>query len=401
MEPDSGKDALRSSEVPTDSPFAKAIPERTAATTSAQRPSPPPPAEPVPGPAEPGLEEEVPQMFQEKQLRDSVSAILTQAPDSPTLDGCTSEQQGYIMQYGVDIIRDGNKPEWAAKVCASMVILYQNGISEIIPETVSPLKTVTNISDIKKRAEIKASLSDIMSRYGANYTIISQWLESQQGSSWSQASKAIKYHLLQQHTNVDEIDSRFYLEQHKFKTPKEAIDDLRSNYELFKKGQQFSDECCTQSIAMYKAFTAIVLAKTKVGYIDPAQRICKVVRGDRLESMQKAYPTEPWTRPRGHRGELVFSDKIRGGIADSTALGVAATEFSGPDIVTRTFMMPFSRVMAIYFISPELCCDPKEPASKITKESISVNIKQLKEKYGAEREVTCDFSCLPSTTPSI
>jgi hypothetical protein len=337
---------------------------------------------------------------EERQLDASINAILAQ--NSISLGQCNSTQHSYIIQYGMDMIADGNKPEFAAQVCASMAILYQSGIDGTIPETALPLKTIYNIDDIKKRAEIKELLSNTMSRYGADYTIISKWLESQQGNSWSPASKGVKYYLLQQCANADEIDGRFYLKQHEFKSPKAAVDNLRSNYESFMKQHNVSDKCYAQSIAMYKAFTAIVLAKTKVeSYIFPDQQKCKVVRGDNLKSMQKDYPGEPWVRPRGNRGELTFSDKIRGGIADSTALGAAASGFSGTGIATRTFMMPFSRIMAVYFISPELCCDPGGTASAITEASITQSIKQLKDKYGREREVICDFSCLPSTIPPI
>jgi hypothetical protein len=67
-------------------------------------------------------------------LYDDIDNVLIQAQiptglgrgDFLRLRNCTIEQQALIIQYAVDMICDGNKPEHTAQVCASMAILCQD-----------------------------------------------------------------------------------------------------------------------------------------------------------------------------------------------------------------------------------------------------------------------------------
>ncbi|MDR1233515.1 MAG: hypothetical protein LBJ75_04655 [Puniceicoccales bacterium] len=101
--------------------------ERTAAPTSAQRPEPELPPEPM---LELESESESPPLAppmspEEQQLRTGINAILAQTPGSISLEQCTPEQRGYIIQYGMDMIRYDHPLEFAAQVCVQMAILIQ------------------------------------------------------------------------------------------------------------------------------------------------------------------------------------------------------------------------------------------------------------------------------------
>jgi hypothetical protein len=81
--------------------------------------------------------------------------VIGGATVSP-LGQCTPEQQAYILQYGIDMIRDGNKPEWATQVCASMAILYQSGIEAYIPAEIT-------IENNQTSDAIRISMTDLNS----------------------------------------------------------------------------------------------------------------------------------------------------------------------------------------------------------------------------------------------
>ncbi len=321
----------------------------------------------------------------DKELKTTFSA------NSVTFDACTPEQQVYILQYMQSMIADGNKPEFAGQIGASMVILYNSEIEQYMPKLVKRLdaiNTITNSDHISKRKQCKRCLTEIMKKHGADYDIAGTWLSAQQGNSWSNSSKAIKYFLLKQRSNPDEIPTRYYIQQEYYNGVKNAIRNFERSYNCLKNpsvlGKRYDDSCYGKSISFYKAFTAIALKKSSIPYVSSENHICVVKRGDKLEEMEKHYPSETWKRTKLTNGDINISPNVLGGIADSTSLGVAASAFSGPGFVSRIFEVPFSRIHAVYFVSSELCCD----------ESSS-----LKNNYAKELEVICDFSCLPSKIP--
>jgi hypothetical protein len=91
-----------------------------------------------------------------------------------------------------------------------------------------------------------------------------------------------------------------------------------------------------------------------------------------------------------NEGEI-FTGMMKHGIADSVALGAPSSEYTNPkeyDVIE--IEMPFSRMLAIYFASPELCFDG--PPFGIP---INFNTRDNKAGKGSEHELIGDMSDLP------
>jgi hypothetical protein len=401
-------------------------------------------------------------MFSEEQLRDSVNENLARVPGSPTLDGCAHEQQGYIMQYGMDMfghghnpdfiaqvcahiatlfqpnvdeisaqltqsirdfatislercspeqrslrqqdfiiqygmdmIRDGNKPEFAAQVCASMAILYQSGIEAHIPDQITlednqtpdaikrsmadPTSVVFAPQFIAQRAVATQRLTGVMADNGANYDIMKNYLIQQGYFSWSEASCVMKYFLLQQRVNATQDENTYHLECAGFVT----LENLRDQYnEYFELPDNLNENLLnqyTKTVAMYKAYTAIALNKIQFKGKDSTHRTCQLqramVRKKLIKSCKPAYKDVK-------EGET-FAE-MKGGIADSTALGPPVHFFTGPEYDIFEMKIPFFRILAMYIMSPELCCDNDLKRKNDTKIGAAV-----------AHEVVCDMHETP------
>jgi hypothetical protein len=333
-------------------------------------------------------------------------AILIQARDLGPLEQCTPDQQAYIIQYGMDMICDGNKPEWAAQVCASMAILYQSGIEAFIPDqiiieanqSVEALQqhidaksgTVFDLQFITQRATATQYLRTIMTANGADYDIISNYLKKQRQSSWDDECLIMKYFLLQQRTNgEEEARSIYYFEgdnrNERADRQNIRLSSLQGAYAGRFIPSGHLDEIrlnqYAQTVAMYKAYTAIALKKTQFNEKNSAQRTCQLqramVREKLIESYQQAYASV--------KKDETFTG-MKGGIADSTALGTPVYHFTKPEqgCDIHEMQVPFFRIHAAYFISPELCYDdvPKKKCN-------------FKKGYGGGHEFVCDLGKLP------
>jgi hypothetical protein len=380
---------------------------------------------------------------EEQQLQTNINAILAQTPGSVPLEQCTSDQRGYIIQYGMDMIRngnkpefaaqvcahmailiqtetlsplaectpeqqafmeqykdamimDGNKPEFAAQVCASMAILYQSRIEQHIPAQITiednqtsgaitqsitdPTSVVFAPRFIAQRAVATKRLADVMNANGADYGIISDYLKQQRFSSWNPPCRVIKYFLLQQRTNWEqEANTVYYFEGNKRKQQNIGLPKLQEA--CTKHFKSANPAKYAKTVAMYKAYTAIALRKTQFEGKDSAQRTCQLqramTRSELITRYKSAYENV-------RQGEIF--NEMKGGIADSAALGSPVYFFTQPqrqcDI--HEMLIPFFRIHAAYFISPELCYDDV-PQKKYNVEA----------GYGGGHEFVCDFSRLP------
>jgi hypothetical protein len=432
--PDFSPDSSNTS--PMEEPDSSVSPSPKPQSFSASQPI----EEPAPPSAFPSPE---PQMLpKEQQLRDSINTILARAHGSPTietcspdqqafimqygmdmirgkyppqfaaqvcgdmagliqsralspLEECTSDQQAYIIRYGMDMIRDGNKPEWAAQVCASMAILYQNDIEELLPtkfditnnimfhpenpeeedfHQASPGEFGYKWAPENIRNDAINKLTRIMQENGANYIFIKLLLEQQQLGPWSDFSKMLKWFLITQH----QFSPGQTPEQHYVFGGNTFADISRDASANMEERPKFP-----KSIAMYKAFTAIVLNKTSIdGVIFHETCTCTVRRGLDANKLRNAYPKVYQNKNTGD-----YIDGIPDDIAASTFVGARGRsheEFTeqGTSII-HEIQMPFSRIFAVYFMSPELCCDYQTPV---------LGRDGSKDKYMGEHEFMCDCS---------
>jgi hypothetical protein len=320
---------------------------------------------------------------------------LIRARDLSPLEQCTPEQQDYIMQYGMDMIKDGNKPEWAAQVCASMAILYQNGIEQHIPDRIiieanqSPDDITQSMADpnsvvfaqqfIVQRAVATKHLTDVMSANGANYDIMKNYLIQQGYFSWSETSCVMKYFLLQQRVNPTQDENTYHLECAGFVT----LENLRDQYnEYFGLPDNLNENLLnqyTKTVAMYKAYTAIALRKTQFDGKDLNQQTCQLQRAMVRKKLIKSYKPAYEDVKEGE----TFAE-MKGGIADSTALGPPVHFFTKPEYDIFEMKVPFFRILAIYIMSPELCCDDDFERKNDTKIGAAV-----------AHEVVCDMHKTP------
>ncbi|MDR2779167.1 MAG: hypothetical protein LBB16_02675 [Puniceicoccales bacterium] len=243
-----------------------------------------------------------------EQLQQNIDVILAQISYSISLANCILDQQTYIIQYGMDMIRDGNKPEWAAQVCASMAILYQSGIEQHIPDQITIednqtpeaiTRSKTDLSSvvfaqqfIAQRAVATKHLAKVMSANGADYTIMSDYLKRQRFSSWSRGCLVLKYFLLQQRTDwVEDARSIYYFEGNKRKGQNLDLQKLQKAYDTHFLSADHAKY--TKTVAMYTAFTAMALRKTQFDGKDSAQRTCllqrAMTRADLIASYEEAY----------------------------------------------------------------------------------------------------------------
>jgi hypothetical protein len=120
---------------------------------------------------------------------------------------CNIDQRLIIMQYGADMVKDGNKMEFAVEVCKSMAILFANKIEKFLPKEIN----IRSKSEAKSMREVfKPKLESIMAKNGAKYGCVASYLSSQPQSSWSPASCALKYFLLSQREDANDAN-KYYL----------------------------------------------------------------------------------------------------------------------------------------------------------------------------------------------
>jgi hypothetical protein len=292
------------------------------------------------------------------------------------------------------MITDGNKATFAAQVCESMAILYLGKIEDYLPvgydvendkmfshfNPESPEEyqeeTTYEWDAGRLRRDAIEALGNIMAKNGADYSLIRNLLENQQKNPWSNPSKVLKYFLLQQHDSNQSPDGSYYLGGSRFRDIATGAEEYLGRVRKFPK-----------SVAMYKAFTAITLNTVRIDeVIFPDETICIVQRALDRGRLLRAYPQIYSNKNTGDR-----IDGIRDDIAASTFIGERTgshDEFIEKNSsVIHKIRMPFSRIFATYFMSPELCCDYDTPIIQQ-----SGNPEYVRKKYKNEREVLCDCS---------
>ncbi len=332
--------------------------------------------------------------FEQTLLRIS----LIRARLKSLLDGtkCLSEQKQYIERYGVEMARDEYNLDFIERISNYMAILYQEGIDRFIPKKLNietnemfhpedpeessqsaPASEFGYVwNPIQIRRDVICALSKIMKEYGTNYNFIQRLLEYQQISPFSEQSQLLKFYLFTQKHETDYED---------YYWGGQTFDSIKANaeYDLSKRPG------FPKAIEMYKAFTAIVLNTINIAnVIFHGTDTCVIQRAFDKEQMSRAYPGVY----EGQKAEDTIIEGIKDDIVASTFIGPrngSHREFieEGRTVI-HTISMPFSRIFAVYFMSPELCCDYN---TKIMQRSHG-DPESMREKYMGEHEVICDCS---------
>jgi hypothetical protein len=289
--------------------------------------------------------------------------------------------------------RDGYRKKFAGEVLDAMHILYESGIEALLPEDISSVSDVIYDPEyIAMRKKVTDKLSQIMKDNGADYDIINRYLKGQQQNSWSEQSLAMKYFLLTQCKKNDDFEKTYFwggqnLSSLELQHIKEVIGNVKREANDRGLILNTKKEKYAKSVAMYKAFTAIALNKVKIlGKVNHERNICSVQRGMGREDLIKFYPEYAKIK----EGEI-FKGSMKHGIADSVALGAPASEYTNPkayDVIEME--VPFHRILAAYFVSPELSFDG--PPYGIPH---NFSTRDNKAGKGSEHELICDMGNLP------
>jgi hypothetical protein len=235
---------------------------------------------------------------------------------------CTESQQAYIKEYAKQMIEGGDKKEFAMAVSEAMVLLYTSGIDELMFDEI-------NFRDIAKtgaqmRADVIEKLTQVMKDNGGNYVTIGKYLLEQQIDGNCDASQQMRAFMMTQ--RQDPFEGRFSV------SPK-MPDDI--SY--------------AKTVAIYKAFTAIALNKANFAGKNSENHTCKVYRGLARKDLEETYTD--------YDGKVkedgIFT--MRHSTLESTSIGNPIQLFNGKGSDTHTMEVPFSRIFATYFMSPEMC----------------------------------------------
>jgi hypothetical protein len=279
------------------------------------------------------------------------------------------------------MIRDGYRETFANAVSEAMQIRHRNGMEGFIPEYISSVSDVVYAPEhAAMRRAATDKLRQVMRDNGADYNVINRYLKGQQQDSWGNESLAMKYFLLKQRRSNADFDEIYFVGG-------KTLDDLRSIFVQELARNNIGSNLYAKSVAFSKAFTAIALNKVRIdGRIDHEDNICTIQRGMKRADLIRFYPEY---KDIGEGG--IFMRKMKHGIADSVALGAPAHAYTNPqecDVIE--IRIPFSRVLAAYFVSPELSFDRPPYGIPITAKG--GNNKRHK---GSEHELVCDMSNLP------
>jgi hypothetical protein len=291
------------------------------------------------------------------------------------------------------MLENGYRETFAGDVCEAIITLYLGGIEDLLPEDISSVSDVVYAPEyIAMRRKVTDKLSQIMEDNGADYGIIGRYLKGQQQNSWSEESLAMKYFLLTQRQNDTDFKEIYFLDGEtlgdlELRHTRESIVNIKNESDARGSIFNIKKEIYAKSVAMYKAFTAIALNKVNMpGKISHGNNTCTVQRGMRREDLIKFYPEYAKTDE-----GATFSGTMKHGIADSVALGAPASMYTDQkecDVIEME--VPFSRILAAYFVSPELCFD--EPPYGIPPNPLTRDNKPGK---GSEHEIVCDMGNLP------
>ncbi|MDR3144493.1 MAG: hypothetical protein LBT64_03280 [Puniceicoccales bacterium] len=277
------------------------------------------------------------------------------------LGKCTDAQQKYILQYGNALVKNGNKPKWAAQVCASMVILYSENMEQCIPKKIDIAGTVSSKKDTAMRKAAQKQISQKMKSHGASYKHILLYIRAQRLSSWHNGTHKMRAFLWKQRQNPDDISNVFISSVVGIEKIKKAFPGQMSSAEVIE---------FTKSVAMYKAFVAITLSRVnEPNTINHENLTCSLQRGLVRRSLVENYPEYSKIK----EGGTVCLKK--NGIADSTSLGNPPSAFTGKGTDVHQMNVGFERILVLYFMVPEMCKDVKGNEHEIICDLINISAK--------------------------
>jgi hypothetical protein len=160
---------------------------------------------------------------------------------------------------------------------------------------------------------VVAAFAEWMQEHGGDWNVVSQWAGAQAGSSKSEASRAWKWHLLQQ------LDGAKVSEFHNPPT-KSDLDKVRKQH-----GDKYE-----RSLDQFHAFVQEVLERLTFPGSDREQRLVRLLRTETTASAV--------TIPKGQTGEY------KRGVNESGSLYTPI--FNGARTVTA---VPFTRITSLYF----------------------------------------------------
>jgi cytohesin len=338
----------------------------------------------------------------------SVASVLGQLKSQEGFEKCSAEQQKFILVYAEQMIRSGDKPEFALNVCKDMIFLYQQKIDKELPAKIEQGGDVTGII---KTVE---ALKTIMGDNSRNYGIINCYFDRQIASSEGLVSQAMQYYLLTQRQDADDMENNYYFGGHipdpeikaeykgasdaeraefgrkytmyRFGDPKTYTrDELKAKFEkVCQKYCEGNQEKYAQTVAMYKAFVAIALDKIDFPGKNLGEKTVQAFRGVRPEPIAALDPN--YNQVAESSGTIVTKHAI----AESVSIGSPLAEFNGPGTDTHEFNVPFARISAPYFLhlydnggnnprpesfwlQRELVCDLSGLEAKVKRNKLTIN----------------------------
>jgi hypothetical protein len=245
------------------------------------------------------------------------------------------------------------------------------------------------LNPIYVRMDSIHKLASIMTDNNADYRIIRLLLEKHQIGQIEDELILLRGYLLSQRTQgVDELEASYRVKGF-------DVDQLINKFETMSLRERSKFE---KSIVMYKAFTAIVLKHVKIpGIVSRENDTCLVRRGFYYyNDMRASYP-----QAIGNRGVGDYVDGIPDEIVASTSIGRIRNSFigRGEEFGIHEMHMPFSRIFAVYFMSPELSIDYTSPI--VTRHRGVIGGVEVARRTHKENEVVCDCSNIRSQIVSL
>lgn len=254
------------------------------------------------------------------------------------LKGLSPKQRITIIRYGAQMLKYENKEEFVSEVCNAMAYLYRTGIERHIPRSMKEyMPEYKNVYEDgvafdprakNMRENIQNILINLIKENGGDYSIISDYINSQRSNSWSDKSKCLKGFYLEQKKESYQ-NKNYYLTSHVVRDPVGEENLIKISHSIYPDRKKYA-----KTIAMYQAFTAIALNHIEdIPGLNKANRTLSVARGtDNYVS---------W----GPQG-----------ILDSASLIETSSLFNLKKYNLR-LDVPFCDVIFVYFLASEFCND--------------------------------------------
>lgn len=250
------------------------------------------------------------------------------ALDGSKISSCTEVQKDIILKYGASMLENCYKESYVLEVCNSMAVLYTMEIGGHTVEDLLPKRLIfdddvlLNRESTAQRAAFSSHLTEIMSANGGDYKIMEKYLKHQGMHSNVGSTLSMRGFFLDQLTDVNE--GKYYLLEGDAASLKSRLCSEYPDQERYKK-----------TVAMYQAFVGIAL-----------NHIENIPGVDRKAGKLTVYRATSKYTPGGPQGVL-----------DSASLQGICYRYQYDSNIFLKIEVPFCDVRALYFLSPELCCD--------------------------------------------